>query len=184
MSQSLLPPNSTPAERAIEGLSSHVRDLSVPIRDLWNPETCPAAFLPWLAWAYSVDTWRSEWPEATKRSVIAASPRVHRLKGTVAAVRAAAKAFGFETRVVEWFSPAGQATGMQPYTAAIEAQLTDVSARPGAELLEDLRAAAAAAAPARVHLSVRLATAGASALARVPHVRRPATAARFTVEVA
>lgn len=184
MSQSLLPPNSTPAERAIEGLSSHVRDLPVPIRDLWNPATCPAAFLPWLAWAFSVDTWRSEWSEATKRAVIAASPRVHRLKGTVAAVRAAVEAFGVPARVIEWFSAEGQAADLQPYTAVVEALLTKVTPEPGAALLADLLASAEAAAPARVHLLVRLASTGAAGVARIAHVRRPVTVARFTAEVA
>ena len=62
---SILPPNSTAPERAIESASSFVRDLVVPIRHLWNPETCPAAFLPWLAWSWSVDSWNPDWPAPT-----------------------------------------------------------------------------------------------------------------------
>ncbi|WP_218789976.1 phage tail protein I, partial [Klebsiella pneumoniae] len=26
-------------------------------RDLWNPWKCPVKFLPYLAWAFSVDRW-------------------------------------------------------------------------------------------------------------------------------
>lgn len=29
----------------------------VSIRELWNPDTCPANLLPWLAWSFSVDRW-------------------------------------------------------------------------------------------------------------------------------
>ena len=49
---SLLPRNATGAERAIEGATARVGAVPTPFRDLWNPDTCPAALLPWLAWAY------------------------------------------------------------------------------------------------------------------------------------
>lgn len=179
----LLPRNATPVERTVEALASHVRDLPVPIRHLWNPATCPAAFLPWLAWAWSVDHWRTDWDEATKRAVIAASPRVHRLKGTVAAVRAAIAAFGAQARVIEWWTVEGQAVTPQPHTAVVEARLTGPSAGSAAALIEDIRASAEAAAPEHIHLSMRLAASAEGGMARVPFIRRPATAARFTVEV-
>ncbi|MCG2663358.1 phage tail protein I [Brevundimonas sp.] len=155
--KSLLPSNSTPAERTIEGLRNQVADLDVPIRHLWNAETCPAAFLPWLAWAMSVDTWRSDWPEQTKRDVIAASARVHRLKGTVAAVRSAAQSVAGLSPIalVEWFQPGGSA---QAFTAHLDVDITDAAgaydARP--ELPRDLIAAVEAAKPlrSRVHIGL------------------------------
>ena len=181
----LLPPNSTQVELAIDAASAaRLTALQAGVRRRWNPHTCPTAWLGVLAWALSVDTWRSEWSETTKRAVIAASPRVHRLKGTVAAVRAAVEAFGVPARVIEWFSLEGQAAGLAPYTAVVETLLTEVSAEPGAALLDDLLASAKAAAPARVHLTVRLAAGAAGGVARVAHIRRPVTVARFAAEVA
>lgn len=92
---SLLPPNSTAVERAIEQVSARISLIGVPIRDMWNPETCPAAFLPWLAWSLSVDDWDEQWSEAVKRTVIRASIDVHRFKGTVASIKLALRAAGY-----------------------------------------------------------------------------------------
>ena len=92
---SILPPNASAAERAIErGLRTHPVDLT-PLSTLFDPETCPRHLPPYLAHAYSVDTWDPDWSEATKRSVIAGSLEVHRRKGTVGAVRRALAAAGF-----------------------------------------------------------------------------------------
>lgn len=92
---SLLPPNSTPLERALEGASQRLDAVPVPIDTLWSAGRCPAPLLPWLAWSLSVDTWEADWPETVKRAVIAASFRVHQRKGTVASVREALAAAGF-----------------------------------------------------------------------------------------
>lgn len=152
MTDSLLPPNATATETAVEALNADVRALTSPAGRLWNPATCPAPFLPWLAWAMSVDHWRSDWPTATKRAVIAASPRVHRLKGTAAAVRAAVSALWPAFDLVEWFRPGGSGV---PHTARI-----DLRFLPGAPdalgVLRDVNTAAIAAAGARDHLQVAL----------------------------
>ncbi|PJY93783.1 phage tail protein I [Pseudomonas donghuensis] len=50
--KSLLPLNSTPLERAIEAATDEVAE--VPLRVLYNPDTCPAHLLHQLAWAWSV----------------------------------------------------------------------------------------------------------------------------------
>ncbi|HID7159721.1 TPA: phage tail protein I, partial [Klebsiella pneumoniae] len=55
MSNSLLPPGSSVLERRLAQACSGISDLNVPLRDLWNPWKCPATFLPYLAWAVSVD---------------------------------------------------------------------------------------------------------------------------------
>ena len=174
---SILPPNSTPPERAIESAASFVRDLVVPIRHLWNPQACPAPFLPWLAWSWLVDSWRSNWPEATKRAVIAASPRVHRLKGTVAAVRAAAQAVAgmAPVRVIEWFRPDGSG---QPYRSTLD---VDVSAGAPAVLPHDLIAAVQGAKPLRSHLNVRLSVRAPAHTMTAALIRRPLITARLTL---
>lgn len=172
---SILPPNSTPVERAAEALASHVRDLPVAIRDLWNSATCPAAFLPWLAWALSVDTWRSDWPEATKRAVIKASPRVHRLKGTLAAVKAAIAPFG-SAAIREWFDdPTGE---MEPHTfAVVLAPRTGVGAPVTA--VEDMVEAITRAKPLRSHFTVEQAVQLTGPMA-VPGVVRVAVFGRLS----
>jgi phage tail P2-like protein len=99
---SLLPPSATDQERAIANSLARLSDVPVPIRTLYNAATCPLALLPWLAWAYSVGEWDSEWPEATKRAVIASSVAVHRIKGTPASIQMALTAAGYpDATIVE-----------------------------------------------------------------------------------
>ena len=93
---SLLPANRTDQEAAIETTqAARIAAMDVPVERLWNPATCPAPLLPWLAWALSVDEWDDAWPEEAKRRVIADSVTVHRVKGTVGAVRRALAAAGY-----------------------------------------------------------------------------------------
>ncbi|WP_114109711.1 phage tail protein I [Thalassospira xiamenensis] len=115
---SLLPPNATAAERAIEATDSHIDTLDVLIDTVWDPATCPPDFLPWLAWSFSVDTWDPEWPVAVKRQVIAESFDVHRRKGTRGAIRRALEAMDLDLiRIIEWFEDEPQ---QDPYTFRIE----------------------------------------------------------------
>lgn len=100
MSESLLPPNATPQERAIE--AAVARELPACIRCTWNPETCPAGLLPWLAWAFSVDEWDAGWSEDAKRASIRDAVAIHRRKGTVWAIRRVLSAAGYgDARLVE-----------------------------------------------------------------------------------
>lgn len=98
--QSLLPPNSTTIERAVEAALTRLDAVPVKIGDLWNPDRCPVYFLPMLAWALSVDIWDPSWPEQEKRDTLRAAVKVHRLKGTLAAVRAALDAAGYADAVI------------------------------------------------------------------------------------
>ncbi|MFB9149520.1 phage tail protein I [Roseovarius ramblicola] len=97
---SLLPPNATPQERAIEAATG--RAPAVAVRSVWDPDTCPANVLPWLAWALSVDQWDPDWPEGQKRDVIRTAIAIQRQKGTAGAVRDALGALAIDARVVEW----------------------------------------------------------------------------------
>ncbi|AGH85595.1 phage tail protein I [Ralstonia pseudosolanacearum] len=102
-SATLLPPNATPLERRAAQAGGRIERVPVPLRDLWNPATCPAELLPFLAWSFSVDRWNPAWPLATKRAVTAAAYFVHRKKGTIGALRRAVEPLGFLIRVIEWW---------------------------------------------------------------------------------
>ena len=99
---SVLPRHSTDFERALEQASLWVIQNSE-IVDVWNPDTCPERFLPWLAWSVSVDEWDASWSLARKREVIRNSVAIHRLKGTPGAVRRAIAARGYSSKISEWF---------------------------------------------------------------------------------
>lgn len=103
---SILPRNARQIERAIlaaELARVAAVDPTVIVR-IWNPATCPAELLPFLAHAVSVDVWSDAWSDAQKRAVIAASPSVHRLKGTLGAINRALAAFDLDVNVVEWWA--------------------------------------------------------------------------------
>ena len=110
IADAILPPNAGAIERAV--LAAELARIALVdptvIVTVWNPATCPAQLLPWLAQGVSVDVWSDGWSEATKRAVIAASPAVHRLKGTLGAVRRALAAFDIESRIVEWWQEGGR----------------------------------------------------------------------------
>ncbi|MFY2979834.1 phage tail protein I, partial [Klebsiella pneumoniae] len=103
MMNSLLPPGSSALERRLAQACSGISDLNVPLRDLWNPWKCPAKFLPYLAWAFSVDRWDDVWTEAERRQVIADAFWVHQRKGTIAAVRRVIEDMGFSMTLAEWW---------------------------------------------------------------------------------
>ncbi len=87
MTDTLLPPNSTPLERALEETQARIGEIPVPIPTVWRWDECPEELLPWLAWALSVDFWSDEWPTEKKREIIRNSIELHRLKGTLEGIR-------------------------------------------------------------------------------------------------
>ena len=88
MPDSLLPPNATPLELALEQAAALYGDAGrdVPVADVWRPATCPPALLPWLAWALSVRGWDAAWPVDVQRQAVAGAWRGHRRAGTHAGV--------------------------------------------------------------------------------------------------
>lgn len=99
----LLPPNATAFERAIEAATARIGDVPAPLRNLWNPATCPLELLPYLAWALSIDAWSSDWPEMVKRRRVAAALQIQRRKGTADSVRTVVESFGGSVAMREWW---------------------------------------------------------------------------------
>lgn len=101
MSDSLLPPNATALELAVERVLSHSENIPVKINTLWSAQDAPENTLPWLAWAMSVDSWSSMWTTAEKRAAIQSAPLIHRHKGTISSVRNVVEPLGFLIEIVE-----------------------------------------------------------------------------------
>lgn len=97
----LLPPNSTAQERALSLATARALSVPMPVKNLWSPWDCPADVLPWLAWSLSVEPWRPDWTEQTKRAAIAAAIETHRIKGTIGAVRRALATLGYDVEIDE-----------------------------------------------------------------------------------
>lgn len=109
----LLPHNASAFEQDLEEVTSRISDVAVPVRDMWDWETCPVEVLPWLAWAFSVDQWQSNWDEEQQRAVVRDAIAVQKLKGTFGAVRAALAGIDIDAQVLEWHR--SEVPG-QPYT--------------------------------------------------------------------
>ncbi|KFB99475.1 phage tail fiber protein [Trabulsiella guamensis ATCC 49490] len=107
MSNDLLPPSASDFMRRAATALERLTGIPVDLRKLWNPDECPAPLLPYLAWALSVDRWDKNWSEQTKRQVIKASWIVHRLKGTITAIRRVIEPFGSLTQITEWWQEDG-----------------------------------------------------------------------------
>ncbi len=148
---SLLPPNATALMRALESAGARLGDVPLPIRSMWNPDTIPTEFLPFMAWALSVDAWKSYWPEHVKRAVVRNAIQIQRTKGTAQSVRQAVAAFGGNAEIREWFqlTPPGP-----PHT--FESILT-ISGSGGqsasAEFVDDVIAEVSRVKPVRSHFT-------------------------------
>jgi len=118
--RSLLPLNSTPLERGIE--ATFAENTLIPLRTLYNPDTCPVHLLPHLAWAWSVDRWDPAWSEPVKRAAIKASFFIHKHKGTIGALRRVVEPLGYLIEIVEWFNTVPQGV---PGTFALKVGVLD-----------------------------------------------------------
>lgn len=117
---SLLPPNVSPLETALEEATARLSDVPVPLRALWDPETCPAELLPWLAWGVSIDFWDTNWTVAEKRAAVAGAIDAQRRKGTRASLREVLDRFDPMIGLVEWWQDRDT---LDPHTFRLELPL-------------------------------------------------------------
>ena len=143
---SLLPPGSSALERRLAQACSGISDLNVPLRDLWNPWKCPAGFLPYLAWAFSVDGWDEGWSEREKRTVISESFQLHQHKGTIAAIRQVVEKMGYSFSIEEWWEVADPAG-----TFRLEVDVNDIGIT--SQMLDELTRLINDAKPVSRHLA-------------------------------
>lgn len=171
-SASLLPPNATQGERAIEAATARAAGVAVPLRDLWNPDTCPASLLPWLAWALSIDAWKDYWPEHIKRARVRAAIEIQRSKGTARSVRQVVESFGGQVELREWWQQSPQGV---PHTFDMVLTLTgEGGATASAQYVDDVITEVRRTKPVRSHFTF---TQGANATGTVGIV----AASRFAV---
>lgn len=145
MSNSLLPPGSSALERRLAQACSGISGLNVPLRDLWNPDTCPVNFLPYLAWAFSVDRWDESWAESVKCKVVKDAFYIHQHKGTISAIRCVVEPLGYLIRVIEWWK-----TNDEPGTFRLDVGVLDTGITE--EMYHELERVIADAKPCSRHL--------------------------------
>lgn len=139
MNKSLLPPSASDFMRRAEAGTQRITGIPVDLRKLWNPDECPVALLPYLAWALSVDRWDKNWSEQTKRQVIKSAWVVHRQKGTIAALRHVVEPFGFLIKVIEWWQTGGEPGTFQLEIGVSESGITEETYRELERLIADAK---------------------------------------------
>lgn len=148
---SILPPNSTVLEKAVELLTAaRLGDISVPLKQLWSPQDCPEELLPWLAWALSIDSWSSSWPLAVRRARVANAFDIQRRKGTVESVTDVVASFGGNVALREWFEldPPGE-----PHTFQLQLSIGGGGAAPTDDFIDAVIAEVRRTKPVRSHFT-------------------------------
>lgn len=174
----LLPPNASPLERALEHAVARISDVPTPLRDLWNPDTCPAELLPYLAYALSIDSWSSNWPEAVKRRRVRQALAIQRRKGTAMSVRDVVESFGGVVAIREWWQmqPPGD-----PHTFSLVLNITGENGVPAdAAFVDAVVAEVYRTKPVRSHFTFSQALNATAGIAPVAAIR-PAIATRLTM---
>lgn len=152
----LLPPNATPLERALEHGTAQLSDVTAPIDTLVNPATIAAELLPWLAYGLSVDSWKASWPEALKRRAVAGSIALHRIKGTRRSVEMVLARIDELARVLEWHEDPAR---LSPNTFEVDLPLVTTPGAAGgdrakAAIVDEIIAEVGKVKPLREHLTV------------------------------
>lgn len=120
MQTSLLPPNASRLERAVESAIVRAAEIDDPVDTLNRPATIAANLLPFMAWQFSVDRWNSDWSEARKRQAVGTAIVDHRRKGTPAALDTLLGDHDPRLRIVEWFE---QSPRRAPHTFEVQLPL-------------------------------------------------------------
>ena len=174
----LLPRNASELERALEASMARLAGVPVPLRDLWNPDTCPVELLPYLAWALSIDSWSSAWSETVKRARVRHALAIQRRKGTSSSVREVVASFGGVVALREWWqmTPPGE-----PHTFSLVLNLTDDTGAPvDAAFADAVIAEVYRTKPVRSHFTFSQALSATAGIVPVT-AARPATFARLTM---
>lgn len=99
---SLLPSNRTKLEQSLEQTTARTTNLPVKIQDIYNPTACPADFLPFLAYAMSLQTeYALAASEPAQRALLQNAYLIHQQRGTIASVKRILSAMGHAAEIVE-----------------------------------------------------------------------------------
>ncbi len=140
MSKTLTPPSSTRLERVAARVCASLAEVRVPLRQLWDPYTCPVDLLPYLAWAFSVDSWDETWPAKTKRNVIASAYYIHSHKGTIGAIRRVVEPLGYLLNITEWWQTNEEAGTFRVDIGVLESGITEEMYQEMERLIADAKA--------------------------------------------
>ena len=115
-------------------------DGEIPLRYLWNPDTCPHTMLSYLACAMSVEGNTINFSETQLRQLIRDSYELHTRKGTIQALKDVIASLGYRLNRIEEgvpSIPAAPATDWARYRLVMESALSIANGRNLTKLIED-----------------------------------------------
>lgn len=137
----LLPVGSSLLEVAAARALADINKTPIQLRTLWNPDTCPASLLPYLAWAFSVDRWDESWTETVKRNVVRTAYFIHRRKGTIGAIRRVVEPLGYMIKVTEWWETDDEPGTFRLDIGVLESGITEEMYQEMERLIADAKSA-------------------------------------------
>ena len=153
------------AQRLTEGFDRVLAPVHVTLDNLWaylSPALAPPDFVDWIGGWVAAESGR-DWPEAQRREAVANAFAHHRMRGTVAGLRAEIRdAFGVEAEIEDSGGASWSATPGSPLPGAETPRLV-VRVRPvepGPMFAERLREFVAANRPAHVPYEVQIVNEG------------------------
>lgn len=174
MSNTLLPKNSTPLEKAIDTQSQRIDALSVNFADVIDAEYCPLPFLPWLAWSRRVEYWDGQWSETKKRAVVKDARAFNAQRGTKTTLAQAMDNLGIGHSLLAWHELYPKGT---PHTFTVKVTSGRINVQQQQEIYTALDSVKSArdqfSIDASVISTVQLTVAGACRTGNITHISTP-----------
>ncbi len=174
MSNSLLPLNSTKLEKALDKQTQRVDALPVTFASLVDADSCPEAFLPWLAWSRRVEYWDGQWTESKKRNVIKNARAFNAQRGTKSTLTQAMDNIGLDHSLLAWHELYPKGT---PYSFTVKITGGRISVQQQQEIYTALDSVKSArdqfSIDASVVSSVQFYVAGACRTGNTTHISTP-----------
>ena len=142
----VLPENSSLLEKAlVDFYIARQKDVfevdgEIPLRYLWNPDTCPHVVLSYLACAMSVEGNTVNFSETQLRQLIRDSYQLHTRKGTIQALKDVIASLGYRLSRIEEGVPSNPAqpnTDWARYRLVMDSALSIANGRLLERLIED-----------------------------------------------
>ena len=134
---SLLPPNSSRLEQALEKVLINNIELENKIADIYDINEVDKDFLSYLAWAMGVEIWSKDIKPEDKRKLVQDFLTIRAMRGTKAAIEKAYDLIGLEAEIIE--NPIGDlpdgSKGPLPYYFKLKIKGVNISNKFRAEIM-------------------------------------------------
>ena len=147
-------PHASALERALElSAAQGLATIDTDLTQYLDPQRCPLAFLPLLAFERHIYYWDEDWSEDEKRTILAGAPARSRALGATDVMHAYVADVGATLTLLEWWESGANDV---PFTAEAEIGGLDTTRTEAASAqARSVEGLLQATKPAHVHLRLR-----------------------------